>query len=79
MRKQLKNKKRACGLCKPHKRGGAKRWTPKDAARLKSAESEIREATRSMENPTRAGQDRARRDFGALGLLEDRPGGERGS
>lgn len=26
MRKQYKTKKRACGLCKPHKRGWAKRW-----------------------------------------------------
>ena len=29
MRKQLKNKRRCCGLCKPHKRGLENRWKPR--------------------------------------------------
>jgi len=30
MRKMYKNKKRSCSLCKPHKKGWAKRWKVKD-------------------------------------------------
>lgn len=38
MRKQYKNKKRCCGLCKPHKRG----WSPrfKDKERLEAREDQ---------------------------------------
>lgn len=35
MRKQLKHKKRACGLCKPFKRGWQNRWKPKEKDELK--------------------------------------------
>ena len=42
MRKRLKRKRRACGLCKPHKRAMGNRWKTKDLALLKRAESEIR-------------------------------------
>ena len=28
MRKQMKKKRRSCGLCKPHKRGIENRWKP---------------------------------------------------
>jgi len=30
MRKQYKDKRRACKLCKPHKRGWSHRWKEKD-------------------------------------------------
>jgi hypothetical protein len=30
MRKRYKDKKRSCGLCKPHKRKWSKRWKVKD-------------------------------------------------
>lgn len=40
MRKQLKNKKRACGLCKPYKRGMENRWKPKDRTTIKNLEKE---------------------------------------
>jgi hypothetical protein len=43
MRKRYKKKLRSCGLCKPHKRGVAMRWTPKALVSMKSAEQEIRE------------------------------------
>lgn len=35
MRKRYKNKKRSCGLCKPHKRGFANRWKAKDLQTLR--------------------------------------------
>ena len=35
MRKRLKNKRRSCALCKPHKRGHANRWTARDAEALR--------------------------------------------
>jgi len=38
MRKRLKVKRRACALCKPHKRGGAPRWTNRELVRLKEWE-----------------------------------------
>ncbi len=41
MRKQLKRKKRSFSLCKPHKMGIEKRWTARDAARLKESEREV--------------------------------------
>lgn len=40
MRKQLKNKKRACGLCKPFKRGWENRWKKKEKQSLKEFEQE---------------------------------------
>lgn len=43
MRKQLKKKKRSCPLCKPHKTGGANRWTNKVKGKMKQMEREIRE------------------------------------
>jgi hypothetical protein len=42
MRKRLKKKRRACGLCKPHKRAISNRWKRKDLDLLERAESEIR-------------------------------------
>jgi len=41
MRKRYKKKKRACGLCKPHKQKWQKRWKPKDLQALKEFEDEI--------------------------------------
>lgn len=38
MRKRFKGKHRACGLCKPGKRGLAVRWTPREEVRLKEFE-----------------------------------------
>ena len=35
MRKQLKNKKRSCALCKPYKRKWTNRWKNKDKLELK--------------------------------------------
>lgn len=43
MRKRTKIKRRSCGLCKPHKRGLANRWKPRQEARLSAAERELRE------------------------------------
>jgi len=40
MRKHLKRKNRACGLCKPNKAGITNRWKVKDFALLKSFERE---------------------------------------
>ncbi len=42
VRKQYKSKRRACGLCKPHKRGWDQRWTAKEGQRLENAEREMR-------------------------------------
>ena len=42
MRKRLKNKRRACALCKPHKRAISNRWKTKEFAILKRAEVEMR-------------------------------------
>lgn len=39
-RKAFKNKKRACGLCKPHKRYWADRWKPKEKEALRRWEHE---------------------------------------
>lgn len=41
MRKAYKKKRRACGLCKPNKRGMEKRWKAKEDAKLRSAEKQI--------------------------------------
>ena len=38
MRKRLKNKRRSCKLCKPHKTGWEVRWKAKDLAALKQFE-----------------------------------------
>ena len=46
MRKRLKQKRRSCCLCKPYKMGIENRWKPKEFARLKRAETEIRQAAR---------------------------------
>ena len=41
MRKQTKNKRRSCGLCKPHKRALENRWKPRVRAMLIEAEKEV--------------------------------------
>jgi len=41
MRKRYKNKKKCCGLCKPHKRGWQKRFTSKEEAKLKEFEKDM--------------------------------------
>ncbi len=46
IRKQYKRKLRSCALCKPHKMAGENRWKPKELAKLKRAEAEIRQASR---------------------------------
>lgn len=44
MRKQMyKNKKRTCSLCKPHKRGKMKRWTPKEIQEINMIHKELSE------------------------------------
>jgi hypothetical protein len=40
MRKQLKNKRRSCSMCKPHKTGQSNRWKPKEREDRKLAENE---------------------------------------
>ncbi len=42
MRKQSKNKRRSCALCKPHKRGFENRWKPKARGLMIESEKEIR-------------------------------------
>ncbi len=42
MRKRYKNKKSACGLCKPNKRGLEKRWKPKELDILSRSEKIVR-------------------------------------
>jgi len=44
MRKQYKTKNRSCGLCKPHKRGMAHRWKPRDQQAMRDAEKEMKGA-----------------------------------
>ena len=44
MRKRYQRKRRTCRLCKPHKRGLAPRWKPREAARLAVAERDVRVA-----------------------------------
>jgi hypothetical protein len=43
MRKQLKNKRRSCPLCKPHKTGHSNRWKPKEHEDRKLIEKVIQE------------------------------------
>lgn len=64
MRKRLKRKRRACGLCKPHKKGMENRWKAKELARLKEAEAEMRTAGRSKA-PERADDAAFLRSFGS--------------
>ena len=47
-RKRSKNKRHSCGICKPHKRGGANRWKPKDEMLLKEAEVMARDGNEIM-------------------------------
>ena len=42
MRKQLKNKKCSCAMCKPHKRGMENHWKPKERQDRKLSEEQIR-------------------------------------
>lgn len=42
MRKQHKDKRRACGLCKPHKRGYENRWPVKEQARAAADRTAMR-------------------------------------
>jgi hypothetical protein len=44
MRKRLKQKRRSCALCKPHKQGWENRWKAKDRERIESSERELRAA-----------------------------------
>ena len=37
-----KNKKRSCGLCKPHKRGWVNRWKSREYQRLLQDQKEIK-------------------------------------
>ena len=41
MRKQYKNKKRSCKLCKPHKMGFENRWHISDQKRQASADNQL--------------------------------------
>jgi hypothetical protein len=40
MRKRYRNKRRACALCKPSKRGWAPRWDDRELIRLRAFERE---------------------------------------
>lgn len=40
-RKRFKTKRRACSLCKPHKRGRSNRWSPKDLELLRQFEKAV--------------------------------------
>jgi len=41
MRKRLKDKKRSCAMCKPHKKKWANRWKIKDLDTIHRSETEI--------------------------------------
>jgi hypothetical protein len=47
MRRRYKLKARTCGLCKPHKRGWAHRWKPKEFELIDLAEREARLSLRT--------------------------------
>lgn len=47
MRKRYKNKRESCALCKPHKRGWALRWRPRELAEIARAERELGETLRT--------------------------------
>ena len=40
MRKQLKQKKRSCPMCKPHKAGWENRWSTKDQRKFLAAKEQ---------------------------------------
>jgi hypothetical protein len=44
VRKRLKKKRRSCATCKPHKTGGATRWTDKELQAMKIADRVMRRA-----------------------------------
>lgn len=46
MRKQMKDKRRCCRVCKPHKRGWNNRWTARDRALARAHAREIQEVKR---------------------------------
>lgn len=46
MRKEFHEKRRSCGLCKPHKQGWQRRWKAKDLSIVREAELEIESARR---------------------------------
>lgn len=48
VRKNYKQKRRSCALCKPHQVGWDSRWTAKEAARRKLMEGECRNLTRQI-------------------------------
>ena len=50
MRKRLKNKRRSCGLCKPHKRNMAPRWKPQEEARLREFEKLVKATVRDSQD-----------------------------
>ncbi|MGZ6281747.1 MAG: hypothetical protein ACXWQ5_00445 [Ktedonobacterales bacterium] len=43
MRKNYKDKRRACKLCYPHKRGFVSRWKPKEREKMVRTEKALRE------------------------------------
>jgi hypothetical protein len=51
MRKRYRDKNRSCALCKPQKRGWARRWSAREIAALEVSEREITEALGSKELP----------------------------
>jgi len=42
VRKRFKSKRRSCALCKPHKRGWAPRWKPRERSLIERTEREVR-------------------------------------
>ena len=42
MRKQYKDKRTACALCKPHKRHWSNRWTAKERALISRTDREMK-------------------------------------
>ena len=50
MRKNLRNKRRVCKMCKPHKMGWANRWKPKELSKRKEMEEAIRYEKNSEKN-----------------------------
>jgi hypothetical protein len=51
MRKRYRDKNRSCALCKPQKRGWARRWSARELAFFESSEREIAEALDSKDLP----------------------------
>ena len=50
MGKVYKRKKACCGQCKPHKRGGAPRYTAKEIAKRKQLDKEMNYGTQGKED-----------------------------